>query len=75
MKNARAEAIDEFVARLKANRERRGDLSFTVVSFDTIDKIAKEMKEDDFPHCTLSGCEAARKDCHIGCPYGKEEKE
>ena len=27
---------------------------------------------DDFPNCKISGCEAARKDCHIGCPYGKE---
>ena len=28
--------------------------------------------KDDFPNCKVSGCEAARKDCHIGCPYGKE---
>ena len=28
--------------------------------------------EDDFPNCKISGCEAARKDCHIGCPHGKE---
>lgn len=28
--------------------------------------------KDDFPNCKISGCEAARKDCHIGCPYGKE---
>ena len=29
---------------------------------------------DDFPNCKISGCEAARKDCHIDCPYGKENK-
>ena len=28
--------------------------------------------KDDFPNCKISGCEAARKDCHIDCPYGKE---
>ena len=28
--------------------------------------------EDDFPNCKISGCEAARKNCHIDCPYGKE---
>lgn len=28
--------------------------------------------KDDFPNCKISGCEAARKDCHLGCPYGKE---
>lgn len=30
--------------------------------------------EDDFQNCKISGCEAARKDCHIGCPHGKENK-
>lgn len=28
--------------------------------------------EDDFPDCKISGCEAARKDCHKGCPNGKK---
>lgn len=28
--------------------------------------------EDDFPFCSLSGCEAVKEGCHIGCPYGKE---
>lgn len=41
---ARAEAITEFADRLKARNEKRDGLSFKVVSFDTIDQIAKEMK-------------------------------
>ena len=29
---------------------------------------------DDFPNCKISGCEAAHKDCHLVCPYGKGNK-
>ena len=35
-----------------------------------IERLSKML--DDFPNCKISGCEAARKDCHIDCPYGKE---
>ena len=28
--------------------------------------------EDDFPNCSISGCEAADAVCHLTCPYSKE---
>jgi hypothetical protein len=29
---------------------------------------------DDFPDCSISGCEAARKGCHITCQDSKQNK-
>jgi hypothetical protein len=29
---------------------------------------------DDFPDCSISGCEAARKGCHITCRDSKQNK-
>lgn len=34
-------------------------------------KITSEV-EDDFPNCSISGCEAADAVCHLTCPYSKE---
>lgn len=31
-----------------------------------------EVEEDDFPNCTLSGCEAASARCHETCIYGRK---
>lgn len=28
--------------------------------------------EDDFPNCSIGGCEAADAVCHLTCPYSKE---
>ena len=29
---------------------------------------------DDFPNCSISGCEAARKNCHLTCRDSKQNK-
>ena len=69
----RAKAITEFAERLKAHEclpEYPWNEPFVLAR--DIDQIAKEMTCGDFPNCKISGCEAAHKDCHIGCPHGKE---
>ena len=42
--------------------------------FDKLKKKYESEEADDFPNCKISGCEAAHKDCHLVCPYGKGNK-
>lgn len=63
------EVVDKFVEWV----ESLG--GFAATYWKDVTKEARETNgevEDDFPFCSLSGCEAAKEGCHIGCPYGKE---
>jgi hypothetical protein len=84
--DARAEAITEFAERtiewcrkkLKFGKYQTIGLSgkrlegYEAAMKAVMSYMHSLKSKDDFPNCKISGCEAARKDCHIGCPYGKE---
>lgn len=65
------EAIEKLF-RQRFSDEVDGEYRINAQEFAELKKKYESEGADDFPNCKISGCEAARKDCHIGCPYGKE---
>jgi len=48
---------------------------FATTGWKDVTEEARETNgevEDDFPNCSISGCEAAKEGCHLTCPYSKE---
>lgn len=48
---------------------------FEINGWQDVTKEAREMNgetEDDFPFCSIAGCEAVKAKCYIDCPYSTE---
>lgn len=76
-KDARIEHLEKTMKEsILSNTELLENLNRLVDEKDAeIEKLKREINgevEDDFPNCSISGCEAADAVCHLTCPYSKE---
>ena len=76
-KDARIEHLEKTMREsILSNTELLENLNRLVDEKDVeIERLKRENNgevEDDFPNCSISGCEAADAVCHLTCPYSKE---